>query len=351
MADSVIIGILGVLVAALGWGSNFIVVKGYDMKDGFVFQFWLCTGILLFGLVSCFWASADSVYSPGSGGLGALKVEFSLLGVLGGFIWSMGNLCTVSIISNIGLGLGLSIWAGINLVLSFVLGLVGPCIGSECLAKAHLQSVVLGVFGCVASVFSLFVFGLVKPVLKEAEDPLPLVENLDGLSSSATPEASSPSRLKGITLAVIAGVLYGFQFLPSAIYGQFHNPNNTLIGQIRFFFSQYVGIWFGSFLGYAVYTIVHAVRGIGMPSVPLRAMLPAILCGLLWAFAGAGTMVAVEELGYSVGFPLCLNGAFLVNILWSVLYFKEVRGRRDLQLFVVAAVLDVAGSVMIALSK
>merc|ERR1719215_23674 len=37
---STIIGIMGVLVAAVGWGSNFIVVKGYDMKDGFAFQFW-----------------------------------------------------------------------------------------------------------------------------------------------------------------------------------------------------------------------------------------------------------------------------------------------------------------------
>jgi glucose uptake protein GlcU len=346
MTGNAALGIMGVLVAAVGWGSNFIVVKGYDMKDGFVFQFWLCTGILLFGLVSCFFASADSDYGPFSGGLGALKVELPLLGVLGGFLWSMGNLCTVAIISNIGLGLGLSIWSGLNLILSFVVGLSGPCIGSECLAKPHLTSVELGVLGCITSVLSLIAFGFVKPVLKDTEV---LVDNIDGFDPAT--DSGAPSKIKGITLAIVAGVLYGFQFLPSAIYGQFHNPDSTLIGQVRFFFSQYVGIWFGSFLAYSVYTVAHAVRGTEPPFVPLRAMLPAILCGVVWAVAGSGTMIAVAELGYSVGFPLCLNGAFLVNIMWSVLYFKEVRGKRDLQLFAVAAGLDVVGSVMIALSK
>ena len=87
------------------------------------------------------------------------------------------------------------------------------------------------------------------------------------------------------------------------------------------------------------------------PSVSLDAMLPAMLSGVMWAVASAGAMLATEGLGYSVGYPLTLNGAFLVNVCWAVLYYKEVRGAKNLRLFAAAVCFDVLGSVLIALSR
>jgi len=377
MAGDMLIGILGVIAASFGWGSNFVCVKGYDMKDGFAFQLWLCTGVMIVGLLCAFAGAPDPDYAPGHDGkLGALNLEVSMLGVLGGALWALGNLCTVKIINNIGLGLGLSLWGGFNLVSSFAIGQMGPCIGSECLDVAVLGSPGLGGTGCALSVLSLVCFGFVKPKLDDDKAEVLLdnvVVSLDssrradsmsahigdspsfvgGIAAPAANPAAAGSwkRLQGIGLAVLAGLVYGVQFLPGAIYAQEHNADGSQWGQVRFFFSQYLGIFLLSLTAYVLYVAYHAARGVPLPEVPLRAMLPAMLSGVMWAIAGAGVMFAIAELSYSVGFPLCLNGAFLVNCGWSVLYYREISGRRNLTVFGVAAVLSVVASIMISLSK
>ena len=64
----------------------------------------------------------------------------------------------------------------------------------------------------------------------------------EGSVASESGKAAA-ARVHGMLLAAFAGLIYGVQFLPGAIYGQHHNPQNTVIGQERFFFSQYVGIF------------------------------------------------------------------------------------------------------------
>ena len=144
--------------------------------------------------------------------------------------------------------------------------------------------------------------------------------------------------------------MYAFQFLPCTIYNNHHNKDGGLLGQVRFFFSQFTGIWLMSVAAYSLYFAYSASKP-KRPSVSLDAMLPAMLSGVMWAVASAGAMLATEELGYSVGYPLTLNGAFLVNVCWAVLYYKEVRGAKNLRLFAAAVCFDVLGSVLIALSR
>lgn len=338
--------------AALGWGSNFTVVKGYPMADGFVFQLWLCTGILFFGICTAFAAESQRGYAPGEhGDFGALNVTLSLLGVFGGAMWCVGNLCTVEIINCIGLGMGMAIWGGTSLVVAFILGRVRVCLGGECLDVAPLSCATCGLTGCALSVVSLALFSQVNPVLDNGATATGDAETalLDGNSSKNTD--ARKRRLRGIGLAFFAGLCYGGQFLPGAIYGQYHQDANSILDEARFFFSQYVGIFLCSLVAYTLYYFAHTARRAPMPDVPLAAMLPAILSGVIWAFAGAGAMFATSGLGYSVGYPLALNGAFLVNVLWASLYYREIRGRRNIIFFAAAAVFNVVGSVLISLSK
>jgi hypothetical protein len=406
-------GVIGVLVAAIGWGSNFVVVKGFKMHDGFAFQFWLCQGILLVGLGTAFASAPAPGYAPGAGGkFGELEVTLSLLGVLGGALWCLGNLLTVEIINAIGLGLGVAIWGGCNLLTAFVVGRVPVCLGTECLQVAPLQSAACGGIGCALSVCALLLFSQVDTSIGPMEDsmlpgggtagssmgqtaasdaeataffegsrwdraptaaglqnyePSSQAQLLDRLSQALSPEhmlwservgatklaktGKRRRRSRGILLAVLAGVIYGFQFLPEAIYMQQPDHGGSAIKQMRFFFSQYVGTFLMSTLAYAGYAAQRGCARKPPAEVPLTAMLPSILSGVVWAFGGAGAMFATDGLGYSVGFPLVLNGSFLVNVLWSVLYFKEIRGRRDLTLFAAAAGLTVIGSILIAVSK
>jgi len=107
--SATIVGIVGVAVSSIGWGSNFIVCKSFDMKDGIVFQFWMCTGILIVGLLTLL-ASEHDDSSKGEGG--DYLAVFSLVTMSGGMMWGVGNILTTKIVSSIGLGLGMAIWGG-----------------------------------------------------------------------------------------------------------------------------------------------------------------------------------------------------------------------------------------------
>merc|ERR1712113_595526 len=50
---------------------------------------------------------------------------FHPFALLGGMIWSIGNVLSIPIIKMIGMALGLSIWSGTNLIVGWVLGKFG----------------------------------------------------------------------------------------------------------------------------------------------------------------------------------------------------------------------------------
>ena len=89
---------------------------------------------------------------PGDHGeFGAVSVTLSFLGLLGGALWCIGNLCTVEIISSIGLGLGMALWGGTSLCVAFIIGRVEVCLGGECHVPSPLSNIMLGVLGCASS--------------------------------------------------------------------------------------------------------------------------------------------------------------------------------------------------------
>jgi glucose uptake protein GlcU len=99
---SAVVGFVGVIIAALFWGSNFIVCKGYKLPDdGMHFVLLMSIGILFVGIVALFASAMED---------GDFEVVLAPDGLLGGAIWTFGNFLTVPIIENIGLGMGLAIW-------------------------------------------------------------------------------------------------------------------------------------------------------------------------------------------------------------------------------------------------
>ena len=116
--DNIWVGIVGVIVASCFWGSNFIVCKGYTgiPSNGVHFAFLMSSGILLVGFVTLF-------FSPTA--RGDFVVVLAPLGLLGGAIWAAGNCLTVPIIWHLGLGVGLSTWVAVNMIVAFIVGALG----------------------------------------------------------------------------------------------------------------------------------------------------------------------------------------------------------------------------------
>lgn len=85
------IGLIGVCVSIFFLGSNFLPIKKYKTGDGMFFQLMLTTGIWVVG----FCVNAARGFP-----------KFYPLPMLGGFLWTTGNLNTVPVMKTIGLGLG-----------------------------------------------------------------------------------------------------------------------------------------------------------------------------------------------------------------------------------------------------
>jgi glucose uptake protein GlcU len=161
----------------------------------------------------------------------------------------------------------------------------------------------------------------------------------------------------GVLLAVVAGLFYGVQFVPLSMWNTrvtdsgflFDDPlPSDAIRSLRFFFSQFTGIFLGSTLGFLLY---YGIRGQKPNLVPPEATIPSILCGMVWALGCCGAMLATIGLGNAVGSPLLLNGCILVNSTWSILYFREIQGWHNLRIFGAAFALNVSSSVLISLAK
>jgi glucose uptake protein GlcU len=398
--SSVLVGIVGVLIASLFWGSNFIACKGYNMGDGMHFSLLMATGILLVGILTLFAAPQEN---------GDFEVVFSPEGLVGGSIWAFGNFLTVPIVKHIGLGMGLAIWAGVNLVVAFVVGAVGM---GSLLPKETLANPSMGVMGILSAVVALVLFAHVKPFLSEGggggliimeneemQVPLLLLSTTnagDGgdllLSTTNTGDGDDArevgddyssiieerveidepltqrqaaqediiinnNAILGIAMATLAGICYGFMFVPLSIWNQKvknaghifdHDRPSETIQALRFFFSQFAGIFVISFLGFTVYCLLLRNKPL---LVPPEAIMPSISSGIMWAIGCGGAMLATSGLGNTVGFPLVLNMSFLVNSSWSILYFGEIRGRKNFILFGVAFVFNILSSILLSLSK
>jgi Transmembrane family, TMEM144 of transporters len=82
-----------------------------------------------------------------------------------------------------------------------------------------------------------------------------------------------------------------------------------------------------------------------------QSIVPAFLSGAMWGVAQAFWLVANGTLGLTVAYPIVTLGPTIVSSLWSVLLFKEIRGRRNLILLGIAMLLNVACVLMVAFSQ
>ena len=293
------------------------------------------------------------------------------------------------IVSRLGLGLGLALWSGTSIVVAFVTGRLGPCIGGMCLEVVPLEHPPMAWVGCALSLVALALLSLVRVTQQQGyiatrrrsrggqdgvEVQLPAAPN-SAVDAPAKPAAialrvprcgpGTATKLQGVALAVFAGVMYGLaQFLPCALDADDRQRRAAAAGaataaggvlaRVRVTFAQYLGSFWAAVFFYAAYFGLLRVRCAASSgarrdcSRRARRVVPAILSGMIWACAGLGAMLAMDGLGFGVGYMLCTNGAILVNGAWSVGYYREISGRRDLALFSGAFALNLAASAIIA---
>ena len=71
------------------------------------------------------------------------------------------------------------------------------------------------------------------------------------------------------------------------------------------------------------------------------------MAGLLWTLGNYLSVVAVDALGISIGFPIVQCNLIISN-LWALFYYHEIQGREAVYWFMGSTLVIVAGVCLLA---
>jgi len=200
-------------------------------------------------------------------------------------------------------------------------------------------------------------FFFIKPTLTDDKDEkAPLIgkgekihiqESIDRTEPTPVLERI-PQKFKlvaGITLSLISGILYGVNMVPMSLWVQHEKLAGRNPHSLDFVFSHFVGIYLFSTIVFLVYNVAYRP-----PQIFAQSILPSYISGIMWGVAQCGLMSATQILGYAIGFPIGSTGPLIVSSLWSVLYFREIRGNKNFLLLGGSFVLLFSGIILLSLS-
>lgn len=375
------VGYIGIGLAVLFFGSNFIPIKKFETGDGMMFQFVVCIGKIALFLVNVgIWFV----------GLIAAIIRrcklFDFQAILGGVIWTTGNLCTVSIVkcigrpwgewSRLGLARGLLVWGIANMITGWAINMFG-WFGQP--AEVHnVKKPVLNYLGVACCVLCVFISSFVKndnedkknlqpkstscpsnmgsaaqspvptPTITTTPTPANAVPLLDldciGDPGSWVDNLSRTNKtIVGYALSVFAGIMYGTNFLPCNSALKWY-PNAT---KTDMEFSQFCGIFVSSFVYFFVYCIYKHNR----PIIHIRSVMPGFVSGMMWGVAQLGWFYANENLGEVVSYPIICCGPTIVSSIWGLTLYEEITGLKNTLLVLLLVIVMLCGSILVAVSK
>lgn len=352
------LGYIGVLIAVLGFGSNFVPLKKLTIGDGIFFQFVMCTAIFMTGIPVMIYQGFPEIHG---------------LALFGGFLWCTGNVLCPIAIRLIGMGLGLLVWGSVSMVMGWASGTYG-LFG---LKKQDVKDPTLNVVGVVLAMVGLLVFlqvrtndgskekneqkhnnhGAGNPLLNDHEKGLlhDDKKDIDHVIMTAEEvednfiDSLSPAmkRVLGLSCAMLAGVFFGTSFDPSQyVIDNDYDGNDS---GLNYVFTHYTGILLTSWFYMIVYCLYCGYKR-ETPYVSPDIILPGTLSGLLWSMAEIAWFFANGELGFTVTFPIISCGPGFVGSLWGIFLFKEITEKRDFMILGVAALITVPALIMVAMS-
>ena len=365
---NIIIGVVLTIIPTVCFGSNYIPVKSFETGDGVFFQWVMSVAILIGGFVTYCIQHFPTFY-----------VEAAI----GGAIWSLGNVCVVPIVKLVGLSIGFLIWAMTSMVVGWAVNTFG-LFGVD---KKVLCYPVINYIGVAVCVLGGVMIAFVQPSLdkkKEQGNSLersPLIQdNSKVLHSSSTStsyktiNAESKQiqiannnnnntkddlawvaslhpilrRVIGVGLGFMSGVFYGFMFLPiSLMTTQAHNNTYYSPDSIDYAFPYTVGIFLmGTFV-----LVVYCFVKLNKPSINPQALLPGLFSGGIWAMGALVWIYINGILSSSISFPIVSSGPPIISSIWGILVFREIRGKKNLLLFLFSFVFILCGVLLVSLSE
>ena len=350
-------------ISVIFYGSNYVVVKKFPTGDGMFFQFTLTLGIFITALF------LEFVTNP--------THEFYPFAMLGGVIWTTGNLLTVPVIQTIGISLGLSIWGISNLAMGWLTGTFG-LFGID---PQSVNNQTLNVIGALLACISVPFYGFIKSMepVKKNTDTKSLLHKQNNSSTSSDDEHEYEKKKEnddenqkdeeqgnqniefrfsqvlerlppivkrsiGVVLALIIGLFFGSNFTPPQ-YLIDHNYGPET--QYSYLFSHACGIFITGTIYFIAYSIIKMNKPIFYP----QTFLPGIVSGIIWEIAQICFMYSNTYLPWSITFSINASGPGLISTLWGIFVFGEIRGWKNYTLFLIGVLFLFSGIICVVFSR
>lgn len=367
MSAAFAIGAVEVLLTIICFGSTFVPIKKFNGGDGIFVQWSMCAGIFVVGFI------VNAITGFGT---------FYPVACIGGVCWAIGNVVQVPTMRRLGMAVSILVWNAVNCII----GWAASTFGWFGLAAKPAGTPWLNFIGVFFILCGAILFAFVKRTEEEetiidpknsnisiSKKPFGLEIDYKTVSSNAS-EVSledgsvvAPStapivftakpqsrlgvhkdRIIGLAMAIIAGIFFGFNVIP-VMYIQDNNetwpeaPDNGL----DYIFSHFCGLFFASSIIFVIYVIFKKNK----PEINTEIALPSFIAGLLWATAQSLFFAATEILTSAVTYPIVTMVPGCIASLWSVFYFREIKGKRDLLILCGAIGVTIIGTILVGISK
>lgn len=346
---------LQLLTAVVLFGSMFVPVKKFNAGDGFFAQWVMSISILIVGFGVFAWQQFAHFYP---------------VAMLGGCFWALGNMMAIPIMKRLGMALGILIWNSTNCLVGWAIGTFGV-FGIQPRPANN-------VFLTGAGLIFVFIGGILFTQVKNKPADEQIVnrngtyqvyqlndidnadEGIDNKNVAVTindPEenvvetssaSDSRDRIVGISLALVSGALYGVNISP-VIYIQdskLKYPNAPSDG-LPYAFSHFFGAFIMCTIGFVVYALVKR----NQPYVNPNLAIPALLSGAIWGIAQTMLLGATATLSASITYPIAAMIPGCIASLWSIFYFREIEGTKNLAIMGTAILVTLVGAVCIGAAK
>ena len=295
-------------------------------------------------------------------------VEFTYLGVISGLCLCLCGVSAFAAIKYIGLSIGVTIWSGTAILVSFIQGFI---------AGTKAENLFIAICGCVLLIAGIVGVGfsdkivdsfmnkfkkndseetnalLNKTNVGKNEKPLgepilnqDLNHSMDGIAvlNENSPKSNNKTKknhdtakneqetveetmednkygniLIGIIFAVLTGLFGGSVGFPSNWTSEDDNNAN-----IKYLISLAVGCCLIIPITILWIIFVYKFQKNYIIEWHLKScLIPGLLAGLVWNCANVASLYAIQSVGYAVAYPIMQSSLIVAN-LWGIFVFKEV---------------------------
>ncbi|CAD5213836.1 unnamed protein product [Bursaphelenchus xylophilus] len=353
MAHQMLIALFMCFICSALFGSMFVPMKRYNPGDGLFAQWLMCSAIWFVGFGVFLYTGYQDFYP---------------FAMLGGFSWCLGNLITVPIITELGLGLSLLLFSVMNTTTCFLVSTFG-LLGTHARPADYMW---LNVTGLVLVAAGGVLTSFVKPrpavvrasgtqveevSRKDRKSTINIEKSFDTLSTQSDiveivdqPDTSRSAFRRKIAFlgAFIAGILYGLNMVPIVFIQDNEDLfDNVKAGGMPYVFSQFCGVYLTSTVAFIGYGLFKKNKPLINPEVAL----PSLLCGLMWGVGQTMSIITTEALSQGISGPITAMVPGCVATVWSLLYFKEIETGKNLYVLWTSIGLTMTGAICIGLSR